>query len=183
MGDIMKDDFNIIDRFLYKLIIGAFMLLLLVTLDRFKILDIEVVRTELSEHFNILKIVKTINGEKSVFIPIDLTDDVTVSTNAYKNYELIENGAKVFLNDFEGVENYKAGVVVAIFHNSDDTYMVTVKGIDGYHYVYDKLSTLNCSLYKVLGSGDIVGSPSTKNNDNFFQFFVYDKGQVIEILK
>lgn len=163
---------NVVDKFLYKFIICLVLLVALLFLDKIKLINIESVKQDLSENFNILKVLKFVNTEKEVFIPLDITEEVTSSVSqTYMNYEVINCGKRVFLNDFQGVEVYKAGIVIKIFQNSDNSYQVTIKGIDDIEYVYDKLQTVDVNIYKIVKSGDILGKPKLANEKNYFDFF------------
>ena len=84
------------------------------------------------------------------------------------------------MNDYQGVENFKAGVVVKIMRR-EGMYEVTVKGIDGYEYVYDNLETIDVNMYKFVKSGEIIGLPGSKNGKNFFRFYVYSKGRPVDL--
>jgi hypothetical protein len=72
-------------------------------------------------------------------------------------------------------------VVVNIQQNEDQTFRLTVKGIDDYEYVYDRLESISCNIYKVVESGEIIGSPTAVSGENYFNFAVYDKDQIIDI--
>lgn len=177
------DDVNIIDRFLYKMLICTILLLMVIFLGKMKVLDIEKLQTELSQHYNFIPLLKAINGEEKVLIPVDLDDAVAViNVAAYQNSRKYTSGTrKVILKDMEGVENYRTGVVVKIQQNKDQTFQITVKGIDNYEYVYDRLESITCNIYKVVESGEIIGSPITVSGENYFNFAVYDKDQIIDI--
>ncbi|HHX80014.1 MAG TPA: M23 family metallopeptidase [Acholeplasmataceae bacterium] len=176
-----KDDFNLIDRFLYKLLICSAFLFAIVFLDQVKVVKLEKVRQPFAEHINILPFIQKLNGKESFLLPVDITDQVSAPTyQVYQNSQVIKNGRLIVLDDYQGVENYKAGVVVKI-HKVNGLYEVTVKGIDGYEYVYNNLESIDVNIYKYLKSGDIIGLPGRKNDKNFFRFYVYSKGEPVDL--
>ena len=178
-----NDDFNVIDRFLYKMIICIVMLLLVLLVDRTKLSSIKDMQNSIGSHFNILPVFNWINGKDGSLIPVTLTEEVSVSTKqVYQNAEFISDGRRIILKEMQGVENYKTGVVVSRKKNSDGTYKVIIKGIDDLEYVYDKLSSVDIHLYKVVASGDIIGLPSSNQKLHYFNFYIYDKAQVVSIL-
>jgi hypothetical protein len=175
-----NEDLNIIDRFLYKLLICMVLLFGLVLLDRINLLKLEEARKPFSEHLNILPFLKRIN-KGGFLLPVEFTEHVSTTTyQTYKNSQVITNGRLIVLDDYQGVENYKAGVVVKIV-KEEGMYQVTVKGIDGYEYVYDNLESIDVNIYKYLESGEIIGAPGSKNGKNFFRFYVYSEGEPIDL--
>lgn len=172
----MKEELNFIDRFLYKFIICLILLLGVVLLDKISLINIQKLQVEMQQHLNFLPVLKAINGDKGVLLPIDISDEVSASASAmYQNYQEIKNGKRITLKSMQGVEVYKTGIVVKIIQNSNATFQVTLKGVDDYEYIYDNLETIDVNIYKLVKSGDIIGSPSS----NYFDFFVYDKTQVV----
>ena len=77
-----EKELNFVDRFLYKLLIGAFLLLAVVFFGRIGVIDLEKVRASLSEHYNILKVIRSINGENRFLLPMDITDTVSGKVSA-----------------------------------------------------------------------------------------------------
>lgn len=175
-----NEELNIIDRFLYKLLICSFLLFAVVIFDKINLIKIENARQPFTEHANILPFIQKINKE-GILIPVEITDQVSAPTyQIYQNSQIITNGRLVILNDYQGVENFKAGVVVKIMRR-EGMYEVTVKGIDGYEYVYDNLETIDVNMYKFVKSGEIIGLPGSKNGKNFFRFYVYSKGRPVDL--
>jgi hypothetical protein len=179
----VKDkELNIIDRFLYKLLIGTFLLLAFVFLGKMKMINADKVRDALSEHYNILKIIKAINGKNNFLLPMEITDTVSVEVSQlYMSGKEIPGGLRVEVNEFQGVEVYKTGVVVEIKKNKDGTYRLKIKGIDDYTYVYDGLENVNCNIYKIVTSGEVIGSPSVEEDACFFKFYVYDGSEPVNL--
>ena len=168
----MKDELNVIDKFLYKFIICLVLLISIILLDKVKIVNYQEIRHSMQENINVLKILKFINTEQNVFIPIDINDQVVQSVSqTYNNFEEINGGKRIMLNEMQGVEVYKAGVVVKIIQNKDDTYCVTIMGVDDVEYVYDKLTTCDINIYKIVKSGDIIGKPKSSSEKNYFEFY------------
>ena len=175
-------ELNFIDRFLYKILIGTFLLLAVIFLGHLKVINVEDVRSELGQHYNILKIIKALNGKNNFLLPIDISESVSSEVaQVYHESKKIPDGRRVELNEFQGVEAYKTGIVVEIRKNLDHTYRLKVKGIDDYEYIYDKLATVNCNIYKIVQSGEIIASPSAQEGVNYFEFYVYDKDQPVNL--
>ena len=166
-----SEDLNYIDRFLYKLLIGTILLLIFVFLDKIKVISLEDVQRPLSEHINVLPALELLNGKEGKILPIEITDQVSSTTyQVYYNAQIITNGRLVLINEFQGVENYKAGVIVKIYKNNDNSYEVTVKGLDNFLYVYDHLETVDLNIYKYVKIGEIIGLPANKDGKTFYRF-------------
>lgn len=180
----MKKDMNFIDRFLYKLFIGFLLLLSVVLLDYFNIASYNKIKDEVSEHFNVLNLIKKINGNTKI-IPINFNSEIVVSGDIYQNVEKLDEKYLINLGEYEAVENYSLGIVVKINKNKDSTYQVTIIGEDGITYIYDKLESLNCTLYKTIETKSIIGKASfdTEKNSNFFYFSTYKNNKFIDIYK
>lgn len=168
----MKDELSVVDRFLYKFIICLVLLVSLMLLDKVNILNIKEVRQDLAQNINMLKVLQFVNTDKEVFLPLNVNDEVIQSVSqTYMNYEEIEDGKRIILNQMQGVEVYKSGIVIKIFQNKDDSYKVTIKGIDDVEYIYDKLEFVDLNIYKIVKSGDIIGKPKTVSDKNYFDFY------------
>ena len=168
----MKDEFNIIDKFLYKFIICLVLLISIILLDKVKLVNLQEIKLQMQENINVLKILKYINTDQDVFLPLDIDDKVIQSVSqTYNNFEEYNGGKRIILNEMQGVEVYKAGVVVKILQNQDDTYRVTIMGIDDVEYIYDKLTTCDLNIYKIVKSGDIIGKPKISSDKNYFEFY------------
>ncbi|MDD4388587.1 MAG: hypothetical protein PHV87_05195, partial [Bacilli bacterium] len=101
-------ELNFIDRFLYKLLIGTFLLLAVIFLSRLQVINIEDVRFELGQHYNILKIIKALNGKNNFLLPIDISDSVASEVAlVYDKSKKIPNGYRIELTEFQGVEAYR----------------------------------------------------------------------------
>ena len=168
----MKDEFNPVDKFLYKFVICLVLLISTILLDKIKVINLDNLKYGMQENFNFLKILKFVNTDNEVFLSLDINDEVTASVSqTYLNYEEINGGKRIIVNEMQGVEVYKAGVVIKVFKNNDDTYQVVVKGIDDIEYKYDKLTTVDLNIYKIVKSGDIIGKPKTTTERSYFEFY------------
>lgn len=172
-----NNDMNFFDRFLYKLFIGFLLLLAIVMLDYFKVVSYDDVKSNMDEHFNVLKLIKKINGNMKI-IPIEFDESVAVDANIYKNHKLIDNKYYIDLEEYEAVENYSLGVVISISKESN-AYKVKVLSDDGTVYLYEGLENVNCHLYQCLNTKEIIGKASYDKitNKNHFYFSAFnDKG-------
>lgn len=178
----MKKDMNFIDRFLYKLFIGFLLLLGVVLLDYFNIASYDNIKSEVSKHYNVLNLIKKINGNTKI-IPLNFDDTIVVSGDIYQDIKKLDEKYLVNLGSEEAVENYSLGIVVNIHKDKDSTYRVTIMGEDGITYVYEKLESLNCHLYETLETKAIIGKASfnASENYNYFYFSTFKNNKFIDI--
>lgn len=177
----MRANIGIIDRFLYKLFIGMFLLLSLVLLDYFEMINYEKIKTSFKKHYNILKLVDTINGNINI-IPIELDNTISVSSNSYIYTEKLDDARKIILNDYEAIENYALGIIVEIERTKDNTYKVVVMGFDGIEYNYEKIESIDCKIYQCIKSGDIIGKASNDGKNNYFIFKCFKNNEYYDVL-
>ncbi len=175
-----EKELNFVDRFLYKFFIGLILLLGLVLLNKFELVSYDLVKSKLQEHFNVIEVIKKING-KTNLIPIDFSKDNVVSKTYYNDYEKLEDGYKIKLGDYEAVECYKSGIVVSVNKNKDKTYNILIKGNDGLEYSYEKLTQIDVRIYQYLDSGKILGK-AYNENENYFIFKVYKNKELYFVL-
>lgn len=171
-------DYNFLDRFLIKLVFGLTVVLLVVVLNRFKVISLDSLQKTLSEQINIAKVVETVTGESNLInFKIDKTAEVDATT-----FSSITNNNNIYtlgLGNYQAVETVKCGVVVKINKNQDETYLVVIKGYDGYEYHYNKLTSIDVNIYQLLNANEIIGKASQTNDKNFYQLVVYDNGEEI----
>ena len=55
---------NIVDKFLYRLMVGFILLLSVVLLDKYQIVEYDYLKSECSEHFNALNLINKLNCGK-----------------------------------------------------------------------------------------------------------------------
>lgn len=177
----MNKELNAIDRFCYKLLIGTIVLLMVVLLDFVNLVSLSSVKKKMNMHWNVLKVVTLFNGDAKLLNVVDLDDTITVSGQAYLQIQNTNNEFIIKTGDYEAVEVYKLGIVVQIKKHNDDSYLVVVKGLDGYEYYYDGLLTVDCSLYQLVKSGQILGKSPKGSNDHFFMLRVYKGGKLVNI--
>lgn len=170
-----KQDYelNMIDRFLYKMVIGLSLLVLLLIGTRYNIVSLEKVQNAMRQNINIVKIISYFNRPNLKLIPIDIEDTKETSTVVYDDYTIIDGGRRI--NVSSSVKNIRSGVVVKI--EKKDTYKITVKSIDGYEYVYDNISNKKVNIYQYVKAGDIIGEV---NNDTF-DLYVYSKSGIVNL--
>ena len=170
-----KQDYelNMIDRFLYKMVIGLSLLVLLLIGTRYNIVSLEKVQNAMRQNINIVKIISYFNRPNLKLIPIDIEDTKETSTVVYDDYTIIDGGRRI--NVSSSVKNIRSGVVVKI--EKKDTYKITVKSIDGYEYVYDNISNKKVNIYQYVKAGDIIGEV---NNDTF-NLYVYSKNGIVNL--
>lgn len=171
---------NIVDKFLYRLIVGFILLLSVVLLDKYQIVEYDYLKSECSKHFNALNLINRING-KTKLIPIDFGIENTVSKDLYERSILLDGERKVLLGNYEAVENYALGTIINISINKDDTYKVVILGNDDLIYIYDKLESCDCYIYELKKPGDIIGK-ANYDIENYFMFSVMKDNYFYDIL-
>lgn len=169
-----KNDLNYLDRFLYKLLIGMFLVVILVVGERLKIISLKKIQNSLNENINILKVVKVFNGPNHTLIPLDEDNALEVINIDYTNYSLIDGGRKINLDDNE-VKNIRVGIVVKIVKH--DYYEIHIKSIDGMDYIYRDLEKIDVSIYQYVKTGQKIG----KAYNNSFELFVMSKGELLSL--
>ena len=112
-----NEELNIIDRFLYKLLICSFLLFAVVIFDKINLIKIENARQPFAEHANILPFIQ--NQQRGYPHPRGNHRSGIRPPPDIPNSQIITNGRLVILNDYQGVENFKAGVVVKIMRRED----------------------------------------------------------------
>ena len=179
---MQTNEMSYFDKFLYKLFIGFLLLLAIVLLDYFNVVSYDKVKNNMSEHFNVLKVVKKINGNTKI-IPIEFDDSIVVSSDIYQKHHLSNDKYYIDLLDYEAVENYSLGVVTSIKKSKDNTYSVKILAEDGVMYLYEELESIDCHLYQCVNTKEIIGKASYDkgNKTNYFYFSAFDNGEFIKI--
>lgn len=172
-----KDNFNFIDRFLYKMLFVFMIVLSLTILDKVNFIKLDIIQTKLSEQINILEFIDDVCG-KSNFFSLDLDYDSEVSSSAFTNINKTNRGYVISLDNYNGVEAIKCGIVIKIEKKENGTDSVSIQGKDGIVYCYEELSNLNCHIYQVVEAKQILGMASKSNDDSYFYLFnVYQNNQ------
>lgn len=178
----MKDkNLNFVDRFLYKLLIGFFLLLVVVVLDYFSVFGFSYqgLKNTLNRQFNILKVVEVINGNTNAIIPLEIDKDVAVDASAFEEIVDIENGKRMILGDYNAVECLMMGVVVKLKHNQDGSYLVVIKGADDLEYHYDCLESVDVHIYQMIKANDIIGKASY-DDKNYYNLYIYNNSKAVD---
>ena len=172
-------EYGILDRFIIKLFISFLLILIVVILNKYHIIDLKKMQNAMSEQINIAKIVETVTGNSSLIdFPIDSTTEVDATS--FLSITKTDGTYKIDLGSYEAVEALHCGVVVKIVKNIDNTYLVVVKGIDGFEYHYDQLTQINVNIYQLLEGTDVIGKASQNDNHNYYLMTVYSKGASID---
>lgn len=165
---------NIVDRFLYKLLIMTFLLFAVVGLDYLNVIKLEDLKNEMSTNINFLRIAQKLNGgAKIIFID---TEDVTSVSGGLHKIEKIENGKRYIIDNYEGVECQQLGTVVDIKDN-----VISILGTDNVVYVYKNLISVDVNLYQVVRKNQIIGRATEKNNVNYFDLYCIKENKYINI--
>lgn len=175
-----KDNFNFIDRFLYKLLFVFMIVFSLTVLDKFDIVKVEKIQNKLSEQIHILDVVDSVCG-KSNFFSLNLDFDSEVSADAYTDVNKTPEGYIINLDNYNGVESIKCGIVIKIEEAENGTSTVTVQGKDGLLYCYENLTSLNCHIYQIVEAKRVLGMASKSSDDVYYYVFnVYQNNQRID---
>ncbi len=166
---------NLIDRFLYKIFILAFILCGVVGLDRLGVLSLKNLQTYMSTSINTVKVISTLSGKNDVF---NLGDDEMAVMNHITKTENIANGKKIILDDFNGVENRYLGSVVKITKNNN-LYDVYIQAGDGKTYCYSSLLSIDVNMYEIVKAGSIIGQANYQN-DYYYNYYIYNGNKLIQ---
>lgn len=150
-----KKTLTFMDCFWYKLVIGAILLLTVCLLDKYNIIKMDYLKTQMGYNINALKVVQKVNGKLNI---IDLGNERETAVSS-ETLQYIETTNKIATNYLEGVKNYSAGVVTKITKNNK--YEVTVLGLDDKTYTYGNLDEIDIHIYCYLKTNDIIGSSTT----------------------
>lgn len=162
---------NIIDRFLYKLVLLTFILLLGVVLDKISVINLESVKNDLNKNLNVIDVVKAVNGDFNI---IDLGDNsISVNVNDYKIEE--ENGVYKYYLKTDKVVNFSLGYVAKIF-KENSSYKVFILDENDNLYCYYNLAKVNVKLYQIVKVNEVIGEASIINDDNpEYHYYYYLK--------
>ena len=133
-----------ITKFLLRLFLCFLILFAIVIGDKYKYLDFDLIKNEISYNFNPLQIINKLNGSTEL---INLGDekDITVST-IVKEFDYIDQNTKrIYGDEYNPANNYIAGVVTRIY--KDEKYEVIIQGIDNKIYCYSNLDSFNYQIY------------------------------------
>ena len=167
---MVTDNMSLLDKFIYKLFIATLLLTIIVCLDLLSIVKVKNIQNKLNHHFNILKVIDTINGEINI-IPIEIDKDYQVNSEVI-NSEVIDGKLKVKSNS---VNCYYPGLVVKI--TKDENFSVHILGDNGYLYIYEGLNSHNCKIYQYIKGEESFG------DCNEYTLSIYYKGKQIAFEK
>lgn len=161
---------NIIDRFLYKILILSFILLFAVVLEKNKVINLELIKNDLNQNFNVIKVVKTINGDFNIInlgdniIEVDKNDHKITEINS--NYYLYETIKKDVFSDILGS--------VTKIEKKDNKFNVYILDENNNLLVYSNLSSINVKIYQIIKVNDIIGEGEyIDNNDGKYLYCYY----------
>ena len=158
---------NIIDRFLYKILILTFILLLGVVLDKVSIISLESIKNDLNENINIIETIKVINGDLNI---IDLGDN-SISVDNDDHFVEEKNGVYTYHSNSSKVLNFSLGYVTKIF-KENGFYKVFILDENNNYYCYYNLSKVNVKLYQLIKVNDIIGEAKIiEDNSNYLYYF------------
>jgi hypothetical protein len=127
----------------------------------------------MSDNFNFLKIINTLNGKTNIVL-VNLEDEVSVSGNLYKTKD-ISNGKRIILDSYEAVESLSLGIVVEIEGN-----VVYILDNDDYLYCYEKLESIDVNLYQIIRKNQIIGKASVDDKGvNYYDVYVSKHNQFV----
>lgn len=158
--------FNIIDKFLFKLLFLTFILLSVVVLDNKGIISLNNVKKYLNENINITTVVKKVNGELNL---IDLGDEVIeVSKNDYY-IEKYDNYYKYYIKENK-VYNQSLGSVIKI-NKINGLYVVTILDENDNEFIYYDLKDVNVKIYQIIKVNDVIGIGNNSENEDYLYYF------------
>ena len=158
---------NIVDNFLYKLLFLTLILAFGVFLERISIINLEKIKTILSENINITKVVEQVNGELNI---IDLGDDIVKVDNDDKLIEVLNENYYIYKQKNNKVLSQSIGSVIKIEHKNE-LYSVTILDKNDNILIYSDLRNINVKMYQILKINDVIGECSSLNNNNYNYYF------------
>src|SRR5690554_6512862 len=165
---------NIVDRFLYKLAICVFLLFAIVGLHKLGIIDYHKLQDSLSDNINLLKIVKTVNGESSLLF-MDFDDVQPTNTNLVRTQD-IKNGKRIILDSFEAVEALELGIVIKI--EADKVYLMD---LNDNVFCYSQLDAIDVDIYQIVRKNQIIGRASVNNDGiTYYDLYVIKQNKYID---
>lgn len=147
-----KKALTFMDCFWYKLVFGAILLLTICLLDKYEIVKMDYLKTQMGYNINALKVVQKVNG-KIEFIDLGNEKEIAVSSEKLK---YIEGSDAISTSYLEGVKNYAAGVVTKI--NKNEKYEITILSLDDKTYTYGNLDEIDVHIYSYVKTNDILGN-------------------------
>lgn len=151
-----------LNKFIYRLFICFMLLFIVCIFDKYEYINIKEYQEKMNGNIKILNVVNVINGKLNL-IDLGSGEEIAVSKE-YNNIIVTNELTKIDTNEYIGIKNYNAGVVIKIekdsSYNKDNTYNIYIESIDGNIYKYSNLDTVNTHIYKYIKTNDIIGSSS-----------------------
>ena len=157
---------NLIDKFIYKLLFLTFILLFVVVLNRYELINLDNIKTIISQNINITKVIKGINGN---FNLIDLGSD---SINVDKNDYILEKVDDYFIykqKDNKVISNTLGNVIKINKYNG--LYNVTILDENDNYIIYYDLKEINVNLYDIVKINDEIGVCNNLYSDNEYYYY------------
>lgn len=152
----------------------VFLLLSVVLLDKVKLINYQDLQTNMSSHFNFLKLVKTINGDTKLLF-IDFEEVQSANANLIKT-KPIKNGTRIMLDSYEAVESLDLGLVVKIEKKS-----VYLLSNDDYLYKYDGLDIIDVRLYQIIRKNQIIGKAAIDSQGiNYYDVYITKDNEFVD---
>lgn len=156
---------NIIDRFLYKLLILTFIFLSVIVFENKGIVKHELIENELTRNFNLLKVKSVLFGSNDdVKKVIKSNDCINVSNN--------NGGYTVFLND--GNIYSETSLCVTKISKTNNKYNLYCLDEFSNEIVFYNLDKVYVKLYNIIGINELIGKASiNKINENYLYYYDY----------
>lgn len=159
--------FNIIDKFLYKLLFLVFILLSIVILDKQSIISLNSIKSGLNANINITSVLKKINGDLNI---IDLGNDILeVSKEDYYIEE--NNGYYKYLLKEKSVRNQTLGNVIKI-SKINNLYEVIILDENNNEIIYSNLKKINVKIYQLVKVNEIIGEANNNDDNEYLYYFI-----------
>lgn len=157
---------NLIDKFIYKLLILTFILLIGVVLERSMIIDLNNIKENLSNNINIINVVKKVNGDINI---IDLGNDVIEVGLVDFKVEEVDDGY-LYYQKQKNIYSTCLGCVIKI-ENIKGLYNVTIQDENDNLLFYQDLKFVNVKMYEIVKINDLIGQCNNYNNDDYMYYY------------
>lgn len=163
---------NIFTKFLLKMFILTFILLLSVVLDKVSIINLENLKSILGQNINIVQITKEVNGKLNI---IDLGDNViNVSLNDSISIRMDTN-KYLYKQKNNKIYSTVLGSIIRINTLDNGLYEIVIMDENNNLITYSCLQEINVNMYQIIKINDLIGVASINNevnNDDYLYYYL-----------
>lgn len=159
---------NLLDKFLYKLFFLTFILLCAVVLNKYSIIDINIIKQQFEKNINYVEIASKVNGK----LGLNEEDTIAVIGDNVKTTDI--NGITYYTTYKDEVLNREYGSVIKIT-KENDLYNVCILSKSNLIYQYYGLKEVNVQMYQILKVEDVIGKAHLESDEYVYGLLVKDE--------